>query len=77
MHPLGSSPADQALTGWLRDRLEGRRADAIVFDYVGFPPEVLESVRAEFDVPVLDLGHVAIAALNRILDPPEDWLFDR
>ena len=70
VHVLGSKPDDRPVADWLADRLEGGRADAIIFDYVGFPPEVRERVSVEFDLPVLDLGHVAIAALKRILHTP-------
>ena len=69
-HAMDSKPATQPVASWLKDRCEGQRADAIVFDYVGFPPGVLTDVSTELALPVLDLGHVAIAALRRILSTP-------
>ncbi|MFT5144860.1 MAG: protein AroM [Rhodothermales bacterium] len=44
-------------------------ADAIVFDYVGLAEESLSAIRGRIGVPVLDLGHLAAAALRALTRP--------
>ncbi len=56
---------------WLQKRL-AREADlsALVFDYVGYPDNVLQRVRSSVGLPVLDLGHLAADVLRSILCIP-------
>ncbi len=42
-------------------------ADARVFDYVGSPATILDEVAAEIDIPVFDLGRLALDSLEREL----------
>jgi hypothetical protein len=44
--------------------LHATSADALVFDYVGFPAAISDEVAAEIDTPVFDLGHLAMNALE-------------
>ena len=69
-HVLGEKPDDQSAGRWLGGVLADSRADGLVFDYVGFPPEILEEVSAHVDLPVLDLGLSAMDALERTLVKP-------
>lgn len=50
----------------LADFVQGRvtHADAVVLDYVGLDQAVIDSVRRRVSVPVVDLGHLASAALK-------------
>ena len=66
IHVFGES-GGRPLTRWLADRLGKTSADALVFDYVGSPAEVLESVGPEIEIPVFALGRLAIDALERTL----------
>jgi hypothetical protein len=66
VHVFGES-GGRPLTRWLADRLGKTSADALVFDYVGSPAEVLESVGPEIEIPVFALGRLAIDALERTL----------
>jgi len=43
-------------------------ADALVIDYVGFPATALKQAQAELDIPVFDLGYLAIDSLERCLE---------
>lgn len=67
-HVLGDKSADRPVARWLAERLAGTSADALVFDYVGFPAAILEKVGAEIELPVLDLGGTAMDALEKTLD---------
>ena len=49
-HPRGAHGGDDS--GHALDTC----ADALVFDYVGFPCAFLDEVAAEIDLPVFDLG---------------------
>jgi len=70
VHALGEKPGNLSVPQWLSVRLAGTDAGALVFDYVGFPGTVLEEVAAEVDLPVFDLGHLALDALGRTLEAP-------
>jgi protein AroM len=67
MHALGEKSANLSAVRWLSDRMAATRADAVLFDYVGFPVEMFHEVAGEVDIPVFDLGHVALDALARTL----------
>lgn len=49
--------------------LASNQADlsALVFDYVGYPLDTVRRVQAGVRLPVLDLGHLAVAALEAML----------
>jgi hypothetical protein len=66
-HVLGRRPAAKAIAPWVESLVRGGDADAIVFDYVGFPPEEVRGVAARVETPVVDLGLLAIDALEEIL----------
>jgi hypothetical protein len=42
-------------------------ADALVFDYVGLSPALLDLTRTLLELPVFDLGEMAINALDAVL----------
>jgi AroM protein len=67
-HVVAEAPAGMSLAEWLSRRTAGTGADAVVFDYVGFPPATLDEVRAEIGLPVFDLGELALDALEQLLD---------
>ena len=69
VHVLAEKPEERSVAHWLADRLAGAPADAIMFDYVGFPAAILDEVREEIGTPVFDAGHLAIDALERTLRP--------
>jgi protein AroM len=64
---LDGKPDDVSVARWLT--LQVPDADALVFDYVGFPSRILDEVAAQVSVPVFDLGHLALDALEQILSP--------
>ena len=66
-HVLEQQPARLSVARWVRGRLGATSADALVFDYVGFPAVLLDEVAAEIDIPVFDLGRLAMDALARTL----------
>jgi hypothetical protein len=63
-HVLGDGPAGLSVAKWLCDRIPDTGADAVVFDYVGFPATILDELATEIDIPVFDLGHLALDALE-------------
>jgi hypothetical protein len=52
----------------LAGRVEGGHADAVVFDYVGFPSEALRDVADRIEIPLFDLGHLALDVLQELID---------
>jgi len=64
---LDAKPDDVSVARWLAPRVAD--ADALVFDYVGFASRILDEVAAEVSVPVFDLGHLALDALEQMLSP--------
>jgi protein AroM len=52
------------------DLLLGDGPDAVVVDYVGSPPAVIERLKSTVGVPVFDVGHVAAAALLSTVGRP-------
>lgn len=71
-HALSQRPHDTPLPDWLSGQLRDRGADAVVFDYVGFPSDALRDVTARIELPVFDLGHLALDALQEMLDMRSD-----
>ncbi len=67
-HDLEALPRGVSLARWLAHRLEHSDADAVVFDYVGFPAKLLDAVAVHVELPVFDLGHIAMDALEKVLD---------
>lgn len=67
MQVLAAKPEERPAARWLVDRLAGASADAVLFDYVGFPVEILEVVQREIGIPVFDAGHLAVGELQRTL----------
>jgi len=63
-HELDKKPENLHAARWLADRLTGTSADALVFDYVGSRAPFLEEVGAEMGLPVIDLGRLALDALE-------------
>lgn len=53
---------DSGLADFVQSRVA--HADAVVLDYVGLDQAVIDSVRRRVPVPVVDLGHLAAAALK-------------
>ena len=66
-HSLAEKPRDLSVPGWLMGRLSGASADALVFDYVGFEATTVDEVSAQIDLPVIDLGQLAMDTLERTL----------
>ena len=64
---LDGKPGDVSVARWLAPQVTD--ADALVFDYVGFPSRILDEVAAELSVPVFDLGHLALDTLEQMLSP--------
>ena len=67
VHDMGQKPELLTVAEWLRERLSGTDADALVFDYVGIPPEILDTTSASLNLPVFDLGRLAMDALEHVL----------
>ena len=65
---LADRPIDRSLSTWVSEWVESGDAEALVFDYVGFPSRELSAVAAVLEVPVFDLGHLALDALEEMLD---------
>ena len=66
-HVFAEKPRHRSLTEWFAGLVRGTRAQALVFDYVGFPAEMLDEVAVAVHVPVFDLGHLAMDALEETL----------
>jgi protein AroM len=77
VHTLAERPEEQPVAHWFADRLADASADAVMFDYVGFPPAILDEVREEIGTPVFDAGHLAIDELERTLRPTTNATEDR
>ena len=70
VHDLGAKPQAVPVGTWARTVAGASDADAWVFDYVGLPPEMTGAVAASLEIPVFDLGSMALDALSRVLDAP-------
>ena len=65
---MEAQPAALALEHWLAV-CASQHADlsALVFDYVGYPLDAVHRVQAQVGIPVVDLGHLAVAALEAMV----------
>jgi hypothetical protein len=68
VHALTEKPGHRPAAEWISGLVARTRAQALVFDYVGFPADLLDDVAAEVDLPVFELGRLALDALERTLD---------
>lgn len=66
-HVFTEKPRHRSLTEWLSGLVRGARAQALIFDYVGFPADILDELAVAVHVPVFDLGHLAMDALEETL----------
>ena len=67
VHVLADRPKALTIDEWVSNLVGESDADVLVFDYVGFPSEVLEEVAARVEIPVFDLGHLALDELDKVL----------
>ncbi len=67
-HVLEERPRHQSVGEWLAGLVGGRWAQALVFDYVGMRPDILEEVLHRLDCPVFELGRLALDALQETLE---------
>jgi len=67
MRAGGSGPVGRALRDGLSASALHADADALVFDYVGLSPALLDLTRTLLELPVFDLGEMAINALDAVL----------
>jgi hypothetical protein len=70
VHALTEKPGHRSPAEWISGLVARTRAQALVFDYVGLPADFLDEVAAEIDLPVIDLGRLALDRLEAILDTP-------
>jgi protein AroM len=68
VHTLTDAPEERPVADWLGDRLAGTPADAIMFDYVGFPAAILDALRKQTGTPVFDAGDLALDELARSME---------
>ncbi|MDE3004126.1 MAG: AroM family protein [Gemmatimonadota bacterium] len=71
-HVLADRIPEAPLEAWLAGRVSEADADAIVFDYVGFPSDALSKTAEAAALPVFDLGHMALDALHDALSHHPD-----
>jgi len=67
-HVFAEKPRHLTVTEWLSGLVRTTRAQALVFDYVGFPAAMFHEVRAEIGIPVFDVGRLALHALEETLN---------
>ena len=67
-HVLPDRSASGFVERWLPESVGETSADALVIDYVGLPATALEQAKTETDIPVVDLGYLAIDSLKRHLE---------
>lgn len=67
VHALSDKPSATSIPEWVSAWASGADADAVVFDYVGFPTDVLDDVAAATGLPVIDLGRLALEGLAEML----------
>ncbi len=58
---------DQAFHRRLNAHIHARELDCIVLDYVGHPLEQIKQLQGSIDLPVIDLGHLAMVTLANTL----------
>jgi hypothetical protein len=66
-HVLADQPSEMALPAWVSRLVGEGDAEALVFDYVGFPSDTLGRIAAQIEVPVLDVGRLALDVLDTTL----------
>ena len=65
---MEARPASLPVEHWLPSQASNQAdLSALVFDYVGYPLDTVRRVQAGVRCPVLDLGHLAVAALEAML----------
>lgn len=65
---MEAKPPDLSPERWLATQCARQLGlAALVFDYVGYPLGTIQRVRAQVRLPVLDLGHFAVATLEALL----------
>lgn len=70
---IESKRTNQSLEDWISaHHSESDLGEALVLDYVGHPRDAIARVQAAVDIPVVDLGHLAVATLEAMLSqtPP-------
>tara|TARA_B100000470_G_scaffold27375_1_gene17926 strand:+ start:530 stop:1198 length:669 start_codon:yes stop_codon:yes gene_type:complete len=67
-HVLPDRSASGFVERWLPESVGETSADALVIDYVGLPATDLKKAQTEMDIPVFDLGHLAIDSLKKHLE---------
>jgi len=68
VHVFGERPRHRPVGEWVSGLVRGSRAQALVFDYVGMRPDILDEVAAGLDRPVFELGRLAMDALQETLE---------
>ena len=65
---METKPADLPLERWIEAHtMRHTGLAALVFDYVGYPLDTLRRVQDLIALPVIDLGHLAVAAFEAML----------
>ena len=67
VHVFEERPRHRPVGDWASGRVAGSRAQALVFDYVGMRPDILDEVVRRLDRPVFELGRLAMDALQETL----------
>jgi hypothetical protein len=67
VHALADRAAEVSIGSWLQEAFGVSRSEALVLDYVGLPAELSGAVTEYSDVPVFDVGRVALDALEVML----------
>ena len=70
VHVLAERPLELTFPAWVSGLVGEGDAEALVFDYVGFPSATLGEVAVRIEIPVFDLGHLALDELEKILSDP-------
>ncbi|MFT5195486.1 MAG: hypothetical protein ACI9EW_002993 [Cellvibrionaceae bacterium] len=58
---------DEAFIDEIKKYQREGKFEALVLDYVGHPAQVSQTLQAKLDIPVIDLGEIAVATLAAIL----------
>lgn len=67
VHVFEERPRHRPVGEWVSGRVAGSRAQALVFDYVGMRPDILDEAVRALDRPVFELGRLAMDALEETL----------
>jgi hypothetical protein len=67
VHVFEERPRHRPAGDWISGRVRGSRAQALVFDYVGMRPDILDEAVHRLDRPVFELGRLALDALQETL----------